>query len=116
MTKIALVHDWLNQRGGAEDVLETLVEMYPESPIFTSIHWEEVMPEMYRSWDIRTSFMNRLPLVKSHHQSYLLFYPRAFRSMDLSQYDLILSNKSGFCHGVNAGPDAVHVCYCLTPI
>ncbi|HEX9114648.1 MAG TPA: glycosyltransferase [Anaerolineae bacterium] len=113
--RVALVHDWLNQLGGAENVLETLTGMFPAAPVFTSIYAAEIMPAVYRSWDIRTSFMQRLPGVMKHHQAYLPFYPYAFSRFDLSGYDLILSNKSGFCHGVPVPPGAVHVCYCLAP-
>jgi len=112
---VALVHDWLNQIGGAEGVLEALVEMYPAAPIYTSMYWPQAMPQAYRSWDIRTSFMDRLPLAKRYHQSFLPLYPLAFESFDLTGYDLIISNKSAFCHGVIAPPEALHICYCLTP-
>ncbi len=113
--KIALVHDWLNQMGGAELVLEALVGLYPAAPIFTSIYAPDWMPAGYRQWDVQTSFMDRLPLVKKHHQPFLPLYPLAFESFDFSGYDLVLSNKSGFCHGVITGPDTAHICYCLTP-
>jgi len=116
--RIALVHDWLNQLGGAENVLEELVDLFPGSPVYTSMYAPERMPDAYRDWPIRTSFMQRLPGVTSHHQTYLPVYPAAFQRMDLSGYDLVLSNKSGFCHGVTTerkGRKAVHVCYCLTP-
>ncbi|MBI3361116.1 MAG: glycosyltransferase [Chloroflexi bacterium] len=112
---LALIHDWLNQIGGAEDVLENLVRLFPGAPIYSSMYWPERMPASYREWDIRVSFMDRLPLVHRHHQPYLLLYPRAFESFDLSGHDLILSNKSGFCHGVRPAPGALHICYCLTP-
>lgn len=111
----ALVHDWLNQIGGAEDVLEALVGLFPGAPIYTSIYWREKMPAGYRQWPIRVSFMDRLPGIYRHHQPYLPLYPRAFERFDLRGHDLILSNKSGFCHGVRRPPGAVHVCYCLTP-
>ena len=113
--KVAIVHDWLNQRGGAESVLEALVEMYPQAPIYTSIYWPQAMPEAYRSWDIRTSFMDRLPLVKKYHQPFLPLYPLAFEQFDLRGYDLVISNKSAFCHGVITAPETLHICYCLTP-
>ena len=115
LTTLALIHDWLNQLGGAEDVLEVLAEMFPGAPIFTSIYWREEMPPKYRQWPIRTSFMDRLPAIHRYHQPYLPLYPFAFERFDLTGYDLILSNKSGFCHGVRKPPGAVHVCYCLTP-
>ena len=111
---IALIHDWLNQIGGAEDVLETMTGMFPDAPIYTSMYWREGMPPAYRSWDIRTTWMDRLPGIYSHHQPYLPLYPLAFTGLDLSNYDVVLSNKSGFCHGVRSN-GAVHVCYCLTP-
>ena len=99
-SRVALVHDWLNQIGGAENVLETLVGMYPGAPVFTSMYAPQIMPAAYRAWDIRTTFMQRLPGVFTHHQAYMPVYPLAFSRMNLAGYDLILSNKSGFCHGV----------------
>ncbi|MGD1992546.1 MAG: glycosyltransferase [Anaerolineae bacterium] len=113
-TRVALVHDWLNQIGGAEDVLETLVELFPHAPVYTSIYWREQMPPAYRGWDIRTSWIDHLPGIHRHHQPYLPLYPLAFRGLDLSNHDIVLTNKSGFCHGVRT-QDAVHICYCLTP-
>ncbi len=113
--KVALVHDWLNQYGGAELVLEALKELFPEAPVYTSIYEPRAMPPFYRQWDIRTSFMDKLPFVKTHHQPFLPFYPLAFESFNLSGYDLVISNKSGFCHGVITSPETVHICYCLTP-
>lgn len=112
--KIALIHDWLNQRGGAEDVLEALVRMYPGAPIYTSIYAPDLMPDAYRSWDIRTTWMERLPGIHRNHQPYLPLYPKAFADFDLGDFDVVLSNKSGFCHGVQAG-QALHICYCLAP-
>lgn len=112
--QIALVHDWLNQRGGAEDVLEALVEQYPGAPVYTSIYDPDRMPDAYRTWDIRTTWMDRLPGIHARHQPYLPLYPAAFGSLDLSGYDVVLSNKSGFCHGVRTGR-AKHICYCLAP-
>ena len=112
---LALVHDWLNQRGGAEDVLETLVTVYPDSPIYTSIYAPDLMPAFYRDWDIRTLWLDHMPGIHSHHQPYLPLYPLAWGGLDLSAYDVILSNKSGFCHGLRHDSRAMHICYCLAP-
>jgi len=112
---VALIHDWLNQRGGAENVLEVLVGMFRQAPIYTSMYWPRAMPRSYRQWRIHTSWLDRLPLIKAHHQPFLPLYPLAFQGFDLSDYDLVLSNKSGFCHGVRTPPAAMHICYCLTP-
>jgi len=113
--KLALVHDWLNQIGGAEDVLDVLVNRYPDSPIYTSIFAPDLMPDHYQHWDIRTLWINNLPAIHNHHQPYLPFYPVAWGGLDLSDYDIILSNKSGFCHGLQFDESTVHVCYCLAP-
>jgi glycosyltransferase involved in cell wall biosynthesis len=113
--KVAIVHDWLNQIGGAEGVLEVLVDLFPKAPIYTSIYWPEAMPAAYRRWDIRTTWMDRLPGIHRHHQPYLLFYPLAFGGLKLDDYDLVLSNKSAFCLGVWTPPQTCHICYCLTP-
>lgn len=111
---LALVHDWLNQYGGAERVLEVLKQMYPAAPLYTSLYWREGMPAPYRAWDIRTSWLDRAPGIYRHHQPYLPLYPPAFKAFDLSGYEVVLSNKSGFCHGVPTGK-ALHICYCLAP-
>ncbi len=113
--KIAIVHDWLNQIGGAENVLEAMVSMFPQAPVLTTIYAPDLMPPTYRSWDIRSSWLNRAPAIHRHHQSYLPLYPAAVRSLDLRGYDLILSNKSGFIHGVKTNSDQLHLCYCLAP-
>jgi glycosyltransferase involved in cell wall biosynthesis len=113
--KVAIVHDWLNQMGGAEGVLEALVRMFPEAPIYTSIYDPEAMPAAYRQWDIRRTWMDRLPGIHRHHQPYLLLYPCAFGGLELHGYDLVISNKSAFCLGVHLPPETFHLCYCLTP-
>jgi glycosyltransferase involved in cell wall biosynthesis len=114
-TSTALVHDWLNQQGGAEKVLEVLVRMFPGAPVYTSMYAPRRMPAAYRDWDIRTSFMQGLPGVTTRHQAYLPLYPLAFNRMDLRGHSLILSNKSAFCHGIPVPAAATHICYCLTP-
>lgn len=118
--KLALVHDWLNQIGGAEDVLTELVGMFPDAPLYTSIYWREEMPATWQQWNIRTLWMDKLPSIYRHHQRYLPLYPLAFGNLDLAEYDLVITNKSGFCHGVKTsnhklGKKATHVCYCLAP-
>jgi glycosyltransferase involved in cell wall biosynthesis len=114
--RIALVHDWLNQYGGAERVLEHLVAQFPGAPVYTSMYWRDKMPAAYQTWDIRTTWMDRLPGVYQRHQWYFPLYALAFATLDVRHqgYDVILGNKSGFCHGVRAG-DMPQVCYCLAP-
>jgi len=113
--KLAIVCSWLNQYGGAERVLEVLHAMYPEAPIYTSIYRPEALPESYRAWDIRPSFLNRLPLVSRFPQGFLPLFPLGFESLDLRGYDVVLSVTSAFGHGVITPAETCHVCYCLTP-
>lgn len=113
--KLALVHDWLNQIGGAEDVLDVLARHYPQSPIYTSIYSPQTMPAHYSGWDIRTLWTDKLPAIQRRHQMYLPLYPLAWNNLKFSEYDVILSNKSGFCHGFQFDSRALHICYCLAP-
>ena len=112
---LAIVCSWLNQYGGAERVLEVIHEMYPQAPVYTSIYWPEALPEAYREWDIRPSLLNRLPFIKRSHQLFLPLYPLGFESLDLRDYDVVLSVTSAFGHGVITTENTRHVCYCLTP-
>lgn len=75
----------------------------------------QAMPEAYRTWDIHTSFMQRLPMVTRKHQLYLPLYPLAFESMTVDGCDLVISNSSAFAHGIRTGSGIQHLCYCLTP-
>ncbi len=113
--RIALVHDWLNQIGGAEAVLEVLAGLFPGAPVYTSIYSPGAMPPAYRGWDVRTTWLNRLPGIHRRHQPYLPLYPLAFGGLTLRGYDLVISNKSAFCFGVRTPPETRHLCYCLTP-
>ena len=113
--KAAIVCSWLNQYGGAERVLEVLHDLYPSAPVYTSIFEPRAMPVAYQWWDIRTSFMQRLPFVREHHQPFLPLYPLAFERFDLSGYDVVISNTSAFAHGIITPPPTCHICYCLTP-
>lgn len=113
--RIAIVHDWLNQMGGAEQVLIALKELFPDAPVYTAMYDRKAMPELMAGWKIYTSFMDRLPGIYRRHQLYLPLYPLAFEQFDFSEYDVVISNKSGFCHGVITPANTVHICYCLTP-
>jgi glycosyltransferase involved in cell wall biosynthesis len=114
--KVALVHDYLNQMGGAERVVMALHEIFPTAPIYTSIYDPERVDPAFRQMDIRTTFMQKLPLVTKHHQPYLPFYPFAMESLDLRGYDLVLSSSSAFGKGVITKPGTMHICYCHTPM
>jgi glycosyltransferase involved in cell wall biosynthesis len=114
--RVALVHDYLNQMGGAERVLLALHELFPQAPIYTSIYEPSRVDRRFRGLDIRTSFMQRLPWVKRHHQPFLPLYPYAFERLDLREYDLVISDSSAFAKGIVTRPEALHISYCHTPM
>jgi len=97
-------------------VLEVVHAMYPEAPVYTSIFLPEALPPAYHTWDVRPTFLNRLPVrVRQHHQWLLPLYPYAFERLDFSDYDLVISVTSAFAHGIITGSKTLHICYCLTP-
>lgn len=116
MPRVAIVHDFLMQMGGAEKVVEVLHEMYPDAPIYTSAFDRDAMPAHYRDWDVHTTFLQRLPLKRRTHRAALLLYPAAFESFDLSNFDLVISSSSWFAKGVITQPHTTHICYTHTPM
>lgn len=114
--KVALVHDYLNQMGGAERVVLAFHELFPDAPLYTSIYDPRRVDPAFQKIDIHTSFMQKMPLVKKHHQPFLPFYPFAMERLDLRGYDLVLSSSSAFGKGVITRPETMHICYCHTPM
>lgn len=111
--RVAFVHDHLIQNGGAERVLEALQAMWPEAPTYTLAYDKERMGQTFGHRDIRTSFLQRLPLSKMRW--FLPLMPTATESYDLSQYDVIISSSSAFAKGVITSTHNLHICYCHTP-
>lgn len=114
--RTVLVHDYLNQYGGAERLLEAMVELAPQAPVYTSIYDPERMPAGYRTWDVRTSWIDRLPLAGRRHQWLLPAYPLAFERLRLPPCDLVLSSSSAFAKMVRPPPGALHICYTHAPM
>ncbi|MBI5699901.1 glycosyltransferase [Candidatus Saganbacteria bacterium] len=114
--KVALVHDYLYQMGGAERVVLALHEIFPEAPLYTSIYDRDRMPEEFKRMEVKTSFMQDLPWIFKKPRHYFWLYPRAFESFDLSGYDLVISSSSAFAKGIKKPAAAKHVCYCHTPM
>jgi len=113
--RVAIVTDYLNQRGGAEWVVAVFHTMFPDAPVFTPIlDRNNLWPELEGA-DIHVSWMQRLPALKRHFRKYFLLYPLAVEGFDLSSYDLVLSSSCAYGKGARAGQHAVHVCYCHTP-
>ncbi|HEX4769192.1 MAG TPA: glycosyltransferase [Bryobacteraceae bacterium] len=114
--KIAVVHDYFTQLGGAERVAEALFQMFPGATVFTTVVDKKKLPVGLQEAEIRTSWMQKLPAVDRLYRHYVPFYPFAVASLDLTGYDLVISSSSGFAKGVRVDPKAVHVCYCHNPM
>jgi hypothetical protein len=113
--KIALVHDYLNQRGGAERVVEVFHKIFPDAPIYCSFYDPDGTFPSFKKADVRVSFIQRLPFIKRFYKNYLSLYPYAFESFDLKGYDAVLSSSSAFAKGILTQPETCHINYCHTP-
>ena len=114
--KIALVHDYLVQVGGAERVLEAFTELYPYAPIYTLVYDKELMHGVFDGKDIRTSFIQGLPFSKRRHRVFPPLMPVAIEQFDFSDYDVVLSDSNSFAKGIITGPETLHICYMHTPM
>jgi glycosyltransferase involved in cell wall biosynthesis len=114
--KIAVVHDYFTQLGGAEKVAEELYNMLPGADLFATVALPHTMPDSLKGVKVKTSWMQRLPMMDKYYRFYFLLYPFAVRSLDLSGYDLVISSSSGYVKGVQVDLNAIHICYCHTPM
>lgn len=111
--RVALVHDYLNQRGGAERVFARFVEAYPDAPIYTSIY-APALADIAPPERVQTSFLQRFPARERLFRAFAPLYPLAFERFDLRAYDTIVSSTTAWAKGVIVPPGAVHVCYINT--
>jgi glycosyltransferase involved in cell wall biosynthesis len=102
--------------GGAERVAEAMHESFPSAPMYTTVALPQSLPQRLRTADIRTSPLQHLPAMDRRFRHYFMLYPFAIENFDLSQYDLIFSSSSGYAKGVRRRRNAIHVCYCHTPM
>jgi glycosyltransferase involved in cell wall biosynthesis len=114
--RVAIIHYWLVGMRGGERVLERLIRLFPDADIFTHVHVPEATSAIINARPIHTSFIQRLPGAAKHYQKYLPLMPMALEELDLRGYDLVISSESGPAKGVIAAPDALHLCYCHSPM
>ncbi|WP_297523416.1 glycosyltransferase [Thermococcus sp.] len=116
--KVAIVHDWFVWSGGAERVVEALLELYPEADLFSLV---DFYPESQRRRFLfgkkaTTTFIQKLPGAKKHFRNYLPLFPLAIEQLDLRGYDLVISSSHAVAKGVKTFPGQAHLCYCYTPM
>lgn len=113
--KVALVHEFLTQLGGAERVLEAFHEIFPEAPVYTLVYDKRGTKNAFLDWKIKTSFLQNLPVRKKRYKWLLPLMSAAIESFDFSGFDLVLSDSSAFAKGIKTSPLTTHICYCHTP-
>jgi len=114
--KIAIAYDYLIQMGGGERVVQALHEIFPEAPIYTVVYCPETMSDDFRKMDIRTSFVDRLPLSHKKFELYIPLYAFGMEQFDFREYDVVLSVSTMVAKGVVTGPRTCHVSLCFTPM
>lgn len=112
--KIAIVCDWIKDWGGAELVLEQLMEIFPKADIFTSVFFQENNP-IFEWRKVTTSFIQKIPFFNKSHKLALTLRPLAFESFDLSGYDIVISSTSAESKWIITKPETLQICYCHTP-
>jgi glycosyltransferase involved in cell wall biosynthesis len=117
--KVALVHDYIKEYGGAERVLEALHELFPDAPVYTSVYLPEFLgphQARFKNWKIKTSFLQRFPFKAKLISPFRLLSPFAFKAFDFSEYDVIIVSATGaYFPNMLLKKNAVHICYCHTP-
>jgi glycosyltransferase involved in cell wall biosynthesis len=111
---VALVHDYLNQRGGAERVFARIAEAYPDAPIFTALYDENELGDVFPARRVRSSYLNNVPFANRYFRALAPFYPRAFEKLDFSGYDAVVSSTTAWAKGIRVPQNAIHVCYINT--
>lgn len=114
--RIALVHDYLVQYGGAERVLECFCELFPYAPIYTIVYDKEAMHGKFADKDIRTSFLQKYKLARKQHRLFPLLMPAAVEQFNFDKYDIVLSDSSSYAKGIITSPKTLHICYMHTPM
>ena len=113
--KVAIVAEELTQLGGAERVLDALLEIFPQAPIYTLVWDKEKTQHKYDRFCVRPSFIQKLPFGIKKYKWYLPFMPAAVENFDLREFDLIISSSSALIKGVKTNKNQLHICYCHTP-
>ena len=115
--KVAFIHEWLVDKGGAENVLSAMLEHWPIAPIYTLVHDSQgPTHSLLEGHTVITSFLQKLPQATRRYRSFLPIMPLAVEQFDLSEFDIIISNSYAVAKGVLTGPGQLHICMCCSPI
>lgn len=113
--RVAILHDYLNQYGGAERVLEALFEIFPEAHLYTLLYDEHKTKARFAGKPIQTSFLD-IPFIKKRHRAFIPFMPLGAKFLTSKKpYDLVISSSAGYAKGF-AVDGTYHISYCLSPL
>lgn len=116
--KIAIVHDWFTEKGGAENVVSELLTLFPDAEFFALVDFfdDKQRRSILKNKKVTTTFIERLPLAKKFFRHYLLLFPLAIERLDVREFDLIISSSYAVAKGVMSGPNQIHISYCHSPM
>src|SRR3954454_24863224 len=114
--RVAITHEWLTVPGGSELVVRALLDLFPDAEIFTSVYDAETWRGRLSDRPVHVSFLDRVPVARKHYPGLIAFMNPAFESFDLSAFVLVLSSNHACAKNVIPRPEALHVCYCHTPM
>lgn len=114
--KVAIVHYWFVTWRGGEKVVKELMDLYPDADVYCHVVSDEIKRQYLDGHSVTETFIGRLPFATKWYQKYLPFMPIALEQLDLTGYDLVISSESGPAKNIITDPDAVHICYCHSPM
>jgi glycosyltransferase involved in cell wall biosynthesis len=115
--KTAVVHEWLVTHAGSEKVVEQILTLYPDADLFSLVEFlPDDLHRFIQHKTVQTSFLQKLPFANPHFRQYLPLMPMAIESLDVSDYDVVLSSHHAVAKGILTHPDQLHLCYIHTPI
>lgn len=113
--KVAIVHELLTMRGGAENVAKIFADMFPEAPVYTLLYDEKKLGDLFPKERVRTSTLESFANASTNHHLYLPFFRRAVEAWNFAQYDLVVSSSSAFAHGIKTRGRTKHLGYVHSP-
>ena len=114
--RVAIVHDWLTNMGGAEQVVINIHRCYQDAPIYTTFYTPKHLSNELKDIEVHTSHLQKKNKETINHKKYFPFMPMAFEDFDLNQYDVVISSSSSCAKGVLTKPGSIHICYCHSPM
>lgn len=116
--RVVIVHDWFVFRGGAEVVVKSLLECFPDADVYSLLDFMSLSERqtILQNKNVRVSFLQYIPGIKSYYRLLLPLFQNAIRSLDVSEYDLVISSSHAVAKGVKTHANQTHICYCHTPV